>query len=241
MKKEKYVYLFGNYYGKVGEGPSSYYYKLNDEYFPADYIEVNEKFNELERQQREAAVHNLRKVIIMEKVRKSTFETNSSSSHSIVVKDLSPGDYLEIGGLIPNDEGVVVLETDDYGWQVERIRSSYIKACYLATYCKLSDMELFDRLEEVIKDVTGAKEVIIQNLEELEEYKVDEEVFSYHYSCCSIDHQSYNVPYNLLIQGYDAIKNFIFNPESILYLGNDNDDGVHELMVEDGNAEPYEY
>ena len=177
----------------------------------------------------------------MEKVRKSTFETNSSSSHSIVVKDLSPGDYLEIGGLIPNNKGVVVLETDDYGWQVEKIRSSYTKACYLATYCKLSDMQYFDELERVIKDVTGAKEVVIEKLEELEEYKVEEQEFSYHYHCCSIDHQSWNVPRDLLAQGYDAIKSFIFNPESILYLGNDNDDGVHELMVEDRNAKPYEY
>lgn len=178
----------------------------------------------------------------MENVRKSTFETNSSSSHSIVIKELQEGDVLDLGYLTPNDEGILYVGPGQFGWETARHRDSGTKASYLLTSLMLTknSVEEFNR---VLFDVTEAKMIMLSNSLYNRDGAIDGEVGDEDHDDYShyIDHESYYVPQQVLSGGYEAIKNFIFNPASILYTGNDNDDGVYELRLADGNEEPRDW
>ena len=139
----------------------------------------------------------------MKNLRSSVFETNSSSTHSISIAPNVNGIYSTIE---PKD-GVIVLTGGDFGWTPEDFYDSLTKANYCAIFSE-SDQNYRNMLIEVIKEHTGAKDVLFQ----FEEY-------SY------IDHQS----------GYDeggychdafkdagTLKEFIFNPASYLHTDNDN-------------------
>jgi len=139
----------------------------------------------------------------MKNFRTSVFETNSSSTHSVSIYAATKGLYDTI---TPNEEGVIHLEGDDFGWEWQSYNDSLVKANYAAIFSRKSPVYR-DMLIEVIKDHTGAKEIIFGE-------------------SGYIDHQSD------LSEGGDAekafdtpitLKNFLFHPESWLFTGNDNE------------------
>jgi hypothetical protein len=172
----------------------------------------------------------------MKIIRKATFETNSSSTHSYTV--CNKANVYET--LYPNEDGTLTLNGGDYGWEFESYDDVYDKVSYVATLVN-NHLEGLDELlasgdhdylyryfpdklfengfpriketiqelfEKVIKDHTGCTEIV------------------YNTEDCYVDHQAYDGGCDILGFTYDEMKNFLFNPASTLYTGNDNDEMV---------------
>lgn len=145
--------------------------------------------------------------------RDNVFETNSSSSHSVAIAYGVP-----VWDTIPTNEyGDVVIRSKEFGWQIEKVNDAETKAAY--AFQSLTDDASQDMIKEVIQEVTECKNVIFFN-------PADE------YSNASgyIDHDSVGrlktgldkfLAENRGVKK-DFLKNFIFNSNSILALGNDN-------------------
>jgi hypothetical protein len=138
----------------------------------------------------------------MQLIRKSTFETNSSSCHTLTISDVDEVyDTIE-----PDDEGTITFNGGEFGWGVDVYTDALTKANYIAVtltlYSTSADTDVF---EQVIKEQTGCKDIV---------YDIDDDN-SY------IDHQSIGcIPFSLT--SYNDLRNFIFNPKSVLDIDNDN-------------------
>lgn len=137
-------------------------------------------------------------------IRSSVFETNSSSSHSISIADDTKEFVLET--IYPDQDGKVVLTGGEFGWDWFKNNDSLTKANYAAVDFKYSE-ELTEMLVDVIKEQTGAEEVIMSFTDDY-----DGPNHSY------IDHDSHGTTPKCK----DELRNFIFNQNSWLFGGNDN-------------------
>jgi len=72
-----------------------------------------------------------------------------------------------------------------------------------------SKLKLWEKLQKIVFEHTGFKLGISVNLDSI-------------YPLGYIDHQSDDLPYELLNLNDDELKNFIFNPNTILLIDNDN-------------------
>lgn len=135
------------------------------------------------------------------KIRHGVFETNSSSSHSISIS--LDSDCL-MYTMIPDEDGNIVLGGGDFGWEIESYNDAWTKANYCAVDNRNNDDKL-EMLKEVVKEQTGAKDVLI-----------------------TFDDTDYGIDHNSIQTSYDAfaskeiLRQFIFNKNSILYTDNDN-------------------
>jgi hypothetical protein len=127
-------------------------------------------------------------------IRSGVFETNSSSSHSISIANESKEFVLDT--IYPDQDGVVRLNGGEFGWDWFKSNDALVKANYVAQSYPYNT----DLLVEVIKEQTGAEDVII----DVEDGYVD--------------HESYGTAPNVK----EELKNFIFNKNSWLFGGNDN-------------------
>ena len=129
-------------------------------------------------------------------IRKSVFETNSSSSHSISLA--SEDKEFVLDTIYPNQDGIVTINGDEFGWEWFKTNEALVKASYVAQSHVHSD-RILDLLKEVIMEQTGAEDVIFSGLDS-----------GY------VDHDSYGVaPSNK-----EDIRNFIFNKNSWLFVMN---------------------
>jgi hypothetical protein len=131
-------------------------------------------------------------------IRKGVFETNSSSSHSIAIA--SEDKEFVLDTIYPNQDGVIIINGDEYGWEWFKHNDAETKASYAAQSFANDDNQL-DELREVIMEQTGATKVIFDGL-----------------SNGYIDHDSYGI----VPTGKSELRNFIFNKNSWLFGGNDN-------------------
>jgi hypothetical protein len=143
----------------------------------------------------------------MIKIRKHVFETNSSSTHSII-----PGnkDYIDA-----SVEQKITIFPGEFGWGYERINDWKRKASYLYT----------SALERKDAQVTEAQIALVKEV--IEDYTKSEVTFlklespGGFFDEGYVDHQSADVPAEVLMGGYDAVKDFIFTG-AVLILDNDN-------------------
>jgi hypothetical protein len=141
----------------------------------------------------------------MKTIRIGVFETNSSSTHSITINE----DTNLFTSIIPDKNGTITLTGGQFGWDW----IAYNDALTKANYCAVDACKSAERLEmlvSVIKNHTGAKEVIL-NID------VDWNKDNYSY----IDHQSQG-PSDIVFSSEEQLKKFIFDEKSYLYTGNDN-------------------
>ncbi len=141
----------------------------------------------------------------METIRRSVFETNSSSSHSIVIND-SATDFTS---MIPDKDGNIVFTGGEFGWEQENYNDPWTKA----NYCAIDQQDNhanINMLKEVIKEQTGAKKVLFDFDTDYNEKKE-----SY------IDHQSAGTS-DEAFASKETLKKFIFGKGSVLYTDNDN-------------------
>lgn len=175
-------------------------------------------------------------------IRGKMFETNSSSMHSITVGEYCEDDMMDSKSLRPDPNGVIELSGGEFAWSGGAQHDALTKANYLAVWVKqYSPHRERDRkvLVDIIKKQTGAKRV---------EFSFttgwDNQFLSTH---AYIDHQSEDVAgelfnYKIKKNGYDPktfediyektgmtkeqaierIRQFLFNPKSILTITNDN-------------------
>lgn len=154
--------------------------------------------------------------------RHGVFETNSSSTHSI---SISGGEGI-VDNIFPDRDGVLRLTGGQFGWEHEEYNDSLTKADYCAVFTK-SESAAKQRamLEKVLLEVTGAKKIKYCFSSDYTA-TVDDEGDTIH--CAYIDHQSDFCEGGACMAAFkdeQTLKNFIFNPSSVLTTSNDNDYG----------------
>lgn len=147
-------------------------------------------------------------------IRKSVFETNSSSCHSISISS----DDVVYDGIIPASDNKIYLKPMEFGWDINEYRDPMSKLTYCWIYVQdwtdKEQQEFSQILSNVVCQHTGADEIVM----ELEYDKWNPDGY-YGY----IDHQSVecNDLHHMFYQP-EYLKNFIFNPNSVLRTDNDN-------------------
>ncbi len=143
----------------------------------------------------------------MHKIRHGIFETNSSSSHSIVIAAGACKDTLGV-----DPDGIVRIQGRDFGWEIDEYRDAMTKASYCLTYVKSNKLtEQEAMLREVILEHTGAKDVeFIAPCPGAEWAEWG-----------SIDHQSSDVCRDAFGSEL-TLRQFLFCGDSILRTDNDN-------------------
>lgn len=145
----------------------------------------------------------------MKIVRHNVFETNSSSTHSISINS----DTELYDSIIPDKNGVITLTGGEFGWEWKKTNDAFVKANYCAVDV-IDNEDLKDMLRSVIIEHTGAKNVVFGF-----KLKFIGEDYSTYDSY--IDHQSEGTSHPAFTS-FENLKNFIFNPRSYLFIGNDN-------------------
>lgn len=139
----------------------------------------------------------------MKTIRHNVFETNSSSSHSISLGS----------GCTLSTTPIREIHTGEFGWGYEEISDPETKASYLLTWietvCSEEKMEGYrERLQDACEIVTGVRPELIAERD------------SWAFIKGYIDHQSAYVAAEIFHD--NKIKEFIFAPNSILIIDNDN-------------------
>lgn len=145
-------------------------------------------------------------------IRHGVFETNSSSTHSLVVD--RNGDYV---GMTPDENGAILCYPQNFGWTRREFSDPEIKLAYLLIYIrdwirdetgKIMHAEV---LRKMVEDHTGATSVRLRT----EDEGADDDGY--------IDHQSVE---NGELEGYfedpALMKDFVFGRKSTLITDNDN-------------------
>ena len=175
------------------------------------------------------------KMFIKRVIRANLPETNSSSSHSVVIcrdpKYLMKKEDSNFN-LKLRDDGILYIPSrpEDFSWQWEKFNDPLNKLWYV---CGI----LFNKginkkikvLNEILKKFTGAKDVIYEWMEKSNE----KDYLPTNEYPPLIDHQSHNI-FPEILESKESIINFIFNSRSWLFLGNDNDDSPEGFYEESG-------
>lgn len=142
-------------------------------------------------------------------IRQSVFETNSSSSHSIIISDKTDGILDTLDCICDNDD-TMVFEGGEFGREWSRSNDPEKKISYCATDNK-ENPERLAMLAKVIAEHIGCKEVEFRLTDE-----EDTEYSKYYY----VDHQSVGTSSDAF-ESEATLKNFLFNPGSWIFTGND--------------------
>ena len=159
-------------------------------------------------------------------------ETNSSSSHAVSIcmdakTNLKPGDP-EFDLDIRDGILYVPCRGQDFGWEWEKSNScltklQYVCAFFFNQYQELRFQKSQKKLEKMLKDILGVKEVKFEWVEDyVQKYKINGDPG--YLNCPSIDHQSYSDMREEILESPDTLRNFLLNPRSWWYGGNDNSD-----------------
>lgn len=148
-------------------------------------------------------------------IRKSVFETNSSSCHSISLASFDK--EFVIDTIYPDQFGKIYVEGGEFGWHWERYNDAKTKLSYA-----FQDGVDIGLLSKVVMDQTGATEVVFDAKSKQEGY---------------IDHESVGNARSICVDE-TSTRNFIFNKNSWLFTGNDNDTPdptFYQIPVYEGN------
>ncbi len=161
-------------------------------------------------------------------IRRSCFETNSSSMHSLTILNKGEDNY----AIKIDDDGYINITFGEFGWEVEDYDSLEIKLQYILTmimeiykpkteeeFYKLKD---FKKVEKCVCDCTGAIGI------KLKDCKIKyEEEYDYVSHEGYIDHQSvedYSSIDEFLKDNGVELDDYLFNSGVILHTDNDNRD-----------------
>lgn len=151
----------------------------------------------------------------MKLIRNSVFETNSSSCHSISV-----GKSGVFEGKSPDDDGVLTIRPQTFGWEQETYfdvdaRLAYV-SIYIRDWCSSDKKDYFQLMfNKVVGEHTGASQIEFKGLPcTWSSTGFDEG---------SIDHQSVeDGDLNHLFESTDKLKSFLFDKDSYIETDNDN-------------------
>ena len=153
----------------------------------------------------------------MNKVRANVFETNSSSSHSLVVGDgTSLMDSPFRKAIV--DRGFINVAPGEYGWEQDSYGDPMSKLSYLYTdAAQYEDKEFdpnsdendkLDMIRKAVKRHTGLNVV----------FEKDDGWYPFGY----IDHQSVGLCDDVWNEGVEGVIKFVFDPNSYFETDNDN-------------------
>jgi hypothetical protein len=161
---------------------------------------------------------------MQQQIRRSTFETNSSSSHSLtldrnaLVAQPFPKDVLRAG--------VVCVAPGDYGWEWERFYTPLNKLRYLVTHLlsfsdvsELNDCPQMEMLRKVVAEHTGCR-IEVENNEG------------------HIDHESLGRAGEVFADEA-TLHAFVFGRDSCVETGNDNSNPPWRIQTDRGTQELY--
>lgn len=151
-------------------------------------------------------------------IRYNIFETNSSSSHSLTIAEYKEGQLLDT--LYPDygTTDTLTVGSDEFGWDWATFDDAATKLSYCAIYVRDwvegdDQPKFFDILTKVIQEHTGIKNII---------YPYEKGDYTDYTGY--IDHQSVeDRDLDYLFENPELLRQFIFNPESTLRTGNDNE------------------
>lgn len=157
-------------------------------------------------------------------IRKSVFETNSSSTHSICI---AGGDFVPDKLIIPPD-GILRVFCGEYGWEPEDYYGIESKLSYIATDLMASvyscgyngKQEEYNWEHPNFVEVWGKVTRILKGTyKDIREIRIERGEGFYPYGY--IDHQSQGVLYEAY-QSSENLRNFLLNPDSSFSTDNDN-------------------
>lgn len=177
------------------------------------------------------------KIDIKRKIRLNLPETNSSSSHSLVIGYdnhlKSKEDVLRELESHIDDSGILRISGAEFGWDSGKFNTTYEKLQYLmAISCSYygygtdDEKGFSDRVK--VQKLLGIVERIVKRYTGLREVKFD-------ISLSGVDHQSVYL-YREIMESNTSIRQFLFSNQSWVFLGNDNSGpelGEHEMSNEE--------
>lgn len=156
----------------------------------------------------------------MIKIRKNVFETNSSSSHSLVYSKKDRG-YSHCMPL--NEDGNLIVEFREYGWGPDVLNTPYEKLCYVFTRIAIDydweeymNQNEYDRVvpEGFLED--SRTQIILNALERNCGISLEDIIFEAPDRYFNIDHLSAN------LLDKEDISDIIFNNSILILIDNDN-------------------
>lgn len=174
----------------------------------------------------------------MVQIRRSVFETNSSSTHSITVAKKAPR---EPSSLVVSDDGYIHVKLGGYGWEFRTLATQGEKLSYLLTMAweksgekdyyygdpkrceraisRFMDSDEYVRISKKVAEYAGCYGVLLDNTAEDDAY---------------IDHQSeedYLNVSNFLYINNTTILDFVFSPGVVVRTGNDNEPDPEDMAL----------
>ena len=176
------------------------------------------------------------KIDIKQKIRLNLPETNSSSSHSLVIGYdnhlKSKEDVLRELESHIDDSGILRISSAEFGWDSGKFNTTYEKLQYLMAIscsyfgCNDDEENFSDKVK--VQKLLGIVERIVKRYTGLKEVKFDT-------SLSGVDHQSVCL-YGEIMESNTSIRQFLFSNQSWVFLGNDNSGpelGEHEMSNEE--------
>ena len=196
---------------------------------------------------------------LREVVRYGLPETNSSSSHSVVISKLE-NNKINCTALLPDKDGVIHIPPCDVYFGNCNFKSSndsLIKLqLVISLLSNMSDsISSFGKklswIKEILCNFTGARDVVFEGISRFNEIyknsiiedKIDQDFRRYDYiiyeslgsAFGDVDHQSVDYLIDNIFENKHTILDFIFNPDSWLFLSSDCCDsaGLIEKVLSD--------
>lgn len=164
---------------------------------------------------------------------RSGFVSNSSSSSFIVISHNDKDESYELRKIYES-AGMTTLVVDgklghtEFGWEREeysdfgsKLIFAYLQSYYLIKYKDERGEKWLAMLEEVIKETLGVEEI---------EWNINTDYADGKNTWAYIDHQSasYEGSNIEMFENKHSLKRFLFNTDSYIETGNDNDSDYYE-------------
>lgn len=173
-------------------------------------------------------------------IREGTWETNSSSSHSLAI--YMNGDLVKRGDpdfdLKIKKNVLYVPGREDFGWEYEKTNSTLTKLQY-ASALICHDIETaaghkkIKRFKNILTSYLGVSDVVFEwdtkYFDGKSKSGPGEDVWR---PIPNVDHQSFYESWEEITENTDTLINFIFSRKSWLYGGNDNSDVPEDYYIE---------
>ena len=170
----------------------------------------------------------------MKVIRKSVFETNSSSTHSVCI---SGGDISPSCLIVDDEDNKIHVNFGEYGWGYDELTSqnerlSYLCTMLIETECNniqsvddIFETKGFKQINDCIKENCNCDGIVFDDDLKIKTYKSGEKDVPYVDMNGYIDHQScedYRNINDFLNDYHTDIMNFIFNDNVSVIIDNDN-------------------
>ena len=164
----------------------------------------------------------------METIRKGTFETNSSSTHSICI--CTEERHIHI----PKEIEIALTDYNyEFGWEnviwyTAEDKLAYLILCILGVYDPISFMEVAERMKRLLEQLhsIGVKHVAITGIEA----HIYEGKPYWSHGESYVDHASEAEDFvQACLSDTERLKKFLFCYDSYIKGGNDNDDEISEI------------